>query len=197
MAARIPGYPDAVLLAGGMSLLPMMNMRYVQVDHVIDLGRIEPLRELTVAKDRVLIGAMVPQRVLETDAGLARIAPLFPLAYTLVGHATTRNRGTFGGAICNLDPSSEQPAIALALDACLTLVSASGKRKVEAPDWALGYMMPNIQPGELLTEISFEPWAAGHGVGIQEFSRRHGDYALSVPLRFWNWMARGLFREPA
>ncbi len=169
---------NAKLLAGGQSLMPMLNMRYVLPDHVIDLNRIDGLATLREDGDTLEIGAMTRQRDIEFSGVVRSRCPLLHEAILQVGHRQTRNRGTLGGSLCHLDPSAELVAVAAALDAVVTLAGAKGEREVAFADFPQGYMTTALTPGELLTGVRFPLWRAGHGHAFVEFARRHGDFAV-------------------
>ena len=169
---------DAKLLTGGQSLMPMLNMRFVVPDHVVDLNGVAGLAGITDAGDALEIGAMTRQRDLMRDAAVAAKAPIIPEALEFVGHFQTRNRGTIGGSLCHLDPAAEQPCLMAAYDAVLTVQGPDGTREVPFAEWPLAYMIPSIGPDELLTKVRVPNWAAGHGYGFAEYARRHGDFAI-------------------
>jgi carbon-monoxide dehydrogenase medium subunit len=169
---------NAKVLAGGQSLMPMLNMRFVLPDHVIDLNRIEGLSFIREAGGRLEIGAMTRQRDIEFSDVVARACPLLREAILNVGHRQTRNRGTIGGSLCHLDPSAELVVAAAALDATITVAGPSGERPIAFNDFPIGYMTPSIGLDELVTRIDLPLWPAGHGYGFVEFARRHGDFAI-------------------
>jgi carbon-monoxide dehydrogenase medium subunit len=173
---------DAKLLAGGQSLMPMMNFRYLMSSHLIDLNGIDALTAIGEKNGRLHIGAMARQRDIELAPLVRQRAPLIPEAYKLVSHKQIRNRGTLGGSLCQLDPSSEQPCFTAALDGVLTIArygdGALQLRELPMADWALMYMTPALEEGELLVNVSLEIWPQGHGYAFEEFARRHGDYAI-------------------
>lgn len=168
----------AKLLAGGQSLVSMLNLRFVLPDHLIDLNGIDELSYIRNTDGRIEIGAMTRQRVIERSEEVKRAAPIFIEALAEVGHFQTRNRGTIGGSLAHLDPAAELPGIAALYDAELTVRGRRGSRKVAMADWALGYMTPALEPDEVLTEVAFRPWREPHGYAFLEFSRRHGDFAI-------------------
>lgn len=170
---------NAKILAGGQSLVPMLNMRFVLPDHVIDINRVPELAAIRDAGDAIEIGAMVRQRELLASPLLREQLPLVVEAVRHVGHLQTRSRGTFGGSLCHLDPSAELPAVATALDAVLTVSGPRATREVPIAEWGLGYMMPNLQPDEILTAIRLPKWPQPHGHAFTEFARRHGDFAIA------------------
>ncbi len=171
---------NARLLAGGQSLMPMLNMRFVLPDHLIDLARVEALRGVRLEADRARIGAMTVQRDLERDAALAERLPLVAEALRWVGHRQTRNRGTLGGSLCHLDPAAELPAVCAVLDAVVRVRGPGGERQLAFADFPLGYMTPAIEPDEMLVGVELPLWPRGHGHGFAEFARRHGDYAIAL-----------------
>jgi carbon-monoxide dehydrogenase medium subunit len=167
------------LLAGGQSLMPMLNLRYLYPDHLVDLNRIPGLAGITVTADRLRIGAMTRQRRIATAPEIAREAPILVEALRLVGHRQTRNRGTIGGSLCHLDPAAELPCLALLYDAVIDIAGPDGQRSVAMRDFMAGYMSPALLPGELVTAIEFPLWPTGHGYGFVEYARRHGDFAVA------------------
>jgi len=169
---------NARLLAGGQSLMPMLNMRFVLPDHVIDLNRIDALSFVRESPDGIEIGAMTRQRAVEFDPTIRARCPLLPEAILEVGHRQTRNRGTIGGSLCHLDPSAELVAVAMALDAVVTITGRAGERDVPFAQFPAGYMTPAIAPDELVTAVRFPLWPKGHGYAFLEFARRHGDFAM-------------------
>jgi carbon-monoxide dehydrogenase medium subunit len=182
-AAQLLGtLEDARVLAGGQSLMPMMNFRYLMTSHLIDLNGVEALTRIEERDGRLHIGAMARQRDIELSPLVMKRAPLIREAYQLVSHKQIRNRGTLGGSLCQLDPSSEQPCFTAALDGVLTIAryedGAVTTRELPMSDWALMYMTPALEEGDLLAGISLEIWPEGHGYAFEEFARRHGDYAI-------------------
>jgi carbon-monoxide dehydrogenase medium subunit len=170
---------NAKLLAGGQSLMPMLNMRYVLPDHVIDLNKVKDLFYLRESNGSLVVGAMTRQRDLEFSAEVKSRHPLIHEALLNVGHRQTRNRGTVGGSLCHLDPSAEIPTVALALDATVTAAGPKGKRDIPFTEFPAGYMTPAIEADEILVEVRFPAWPKGHGYGFVEFARRHGDFAIA------------------
>jgi aerobic carbon-monoxide dehydrogenase medium subunit len=169
---------NAKLLAGGQSLMPMLNMRFVLPDHVIDLNRVEGLSFIRERDGTLDIGAMTRQRDLEFSDLVLRRCPLMHDAIRLVGHRQTRNRGTLGGSLCHLDPSAELVAVAAALDATVTVSGPNGAREIEFGAFPVAFMTPAIEQNELVTAARFALWPPGHGYAFVEFVRRHGDFAI-------------------
>jgi carbon-monoxide dehydrogenase medium subunit len=171
--------PNAKILAGGQSLVPMMNFRYVIVDHLVDLGHVDDLRGIAVMDGRLRIGAMMRQRDLELSPEIARHCPLLAEALRHVGHRQTRNRGTIGGSLAHADPAAELPAVCAAYDAVVHVASIRGIRAVPFRDFSLGFMATALAPDEMIAAIELPIWRPGHGFGFHEFARRHGDFALA------------------
>jgi carbon-monoxide dehydrogenase medium subunit len=169
---------NAKLLAGGQSLMPMLNMRFVLPDHVIDLNRVEGLSFIRETDGALEIGAMTRQRDIEFSDVVRARCPLMAEAIALVGHRQTRNRGTLGGSLCHLDPSAELVSVAAALDATVTAAGPNGRREIAFADFPVAFMTPAIEPNELLTAVRFPVWPKGHGFAFIEFARRHGDFAI-------------------
>ena len=178
-ALRLVGSLDnAKLLAGGQSLAPMLNFRYVLPDHVVDLNRVAGLSGVRIDGRRVTVGAMTRQRALEKDEALAQRCPIVREALAEVGHVQTRNRGTLGGSLAHLDPAAELPGVMALYDAQLEVASARGTRTARISEWSQGYMTPNLRPDEILTAITWEAWEGRHGHAFVEFARRRGDFAI-------------------
>jgi len=169
---------NAKLLAGGQSLMPMLNMRFVLPEHVIDLNRVEVLSYIRERDGGIEIGAMTRQRDLEFSDVVQVRCPLMHEAIRQVGHRQTRNRGTLGGSLCHLDPSAELVSVAAALDASVQVTGRNGERSIDFADFPVAYMTPALEPDELLTGVRFPCWPKGHGYAFVEFARRHGDFAI-------------------
>ena len=169
---------DAKILAGGQSLMPMMNMRYVTPEDVIDINGVNELDFIKLENDHLTIGSMTRQKDILSNQEIFDKAPIFREALNHVGHIQTRSRGTIGGSLCHLDPSAEIPALASLYDASLTVVNRQGSREIPIDEWVLAYMMPSISEEEILTSISIPVWKNPHGYAFIEFARRHGDFAV-------------------
>jgi carbon-monoxide dehydrogenase medium subunit len=170
---------NAKLLAGGQSLMPMLNMRYVLPDHVIDLNRVEGLSYVRETGGAIEIGGMTRQRELEFSDLIRGKLPLMQEAILQIGHRQTRNRGTIGGSLCHLDPAAELVTLGAAFDAAVVVTGPNGTREVAFADFPVGYMTTAVEPTEILTAVRFKPWPTGHGYAFVEFSRRHGDFAIT------------------
>jgi carbon-monoxide dehydrogenase medium subunit len=169
---------NAKLLAGGQSMMPMLNMRFVQPDHIIDINKVEGLSYIREANGALEIGAMTRQREIEFSDLVRRVCPLMHAAIRHVGHRQTRNRGTIGGSLCHLDPSAELVTVAAAMDATVTVQGPNGTREIAFADFPVAFMTPAIELNELVTAVRFPLWPVGHGYGFVEFARRHGDFAI-------------------
>src|SRR5579871_5271567 len=170
---------NAKVLAGGQSLMPMLNMRYVLPDHVIDLNKIPALSYIRETDGVIEFGAMTRQRDIEFSDVVKSRFPIVHEAILNVGHRQTRNRGTIGGSLCHLDPSAELVTLAAAHDATVTVTGPNGTRTIPFAEFPVTFMTTSLEANELLTRVSFPAWPAGHGYGFVEFARRHGDFALA------------------
>ncbi len=196
-AELLASLPNAKILAGGQSLVPMMNFRYLIVDHLIDLGHVEDLRGVAAIDGQLRMGAMTRQRDLESSPEIARHCPLLTEALRHVGHRQTRNRGTIGGSLAHADPAAELPAVCAAYDAVLHLASIRGLRAVPFRDFPVGYMATALEPDEMIAAIELPIWRRGHGHGFHEFARRHGDFALAGAAALLDIGAGGVVRRAA
>ena len=169
---------NAKALAGGQSLMPMLNMRYAMPDHLVDLNDIEELSGIELRADALYIGAMTRQRDIELSPLVKEHCPLITEALWNVGHVQTRNRGTLGGSLCHLDPASELPTVAMALDATIHVQGRNGKRELPMAKFPLTFMTPAIEPDEIVAGALLPLWPKGHGYAFLEFARRHGDFAV-------------------
>jgi aerobic carbon-monoxide dehydrogenase medium subunit len=189
--------PNARILAGGQSLVPMMNFRFVIADHLIDLGRIDDLRGIGVGEGTLRIGAMTRQRDLETSPEVARYCPLMAAALRHVGHRQTRNRGTIGGSLAHADPAAELPAVCAAYDALIHIASVRGIRQAAFHEFATGYMTTALAPDEMIAAVELPIWRQGHGHGFHEFARRNGDFALAGAAALLDVGAANIVRRAA
>ena len=171
-------HEDARPLAGGQSLVPMMNFRFVQPEHLIDLNNVFGLGGISFQNGEVTFGAMTRQRVIERDKLVADFAPIFPLALSHVGHRQTRARGTIGGSLCHFDPSAELCNLAALHDAGLRIARKGSARTMWFEEFGKGYLSTAIEPDEMLTHVTLKRWPAGHGFAFEEFAMRHGDFAI-------------------
>jgi len=180
-AADLIGRLDnAMPLAGGQSLMPMLNFRVVAPDHLIDLNRVAGLSYIDIKDGSGRFGAMTRQRDIEFSSEVAKTFPVLRDALKHVGHRQTRNRGTIGGSLCHLDPSAELVNMAALHDGVLEAASRRGRREIRIADWVRGIMTNALEPGELLTGVMLKAWPVGHGSAFEEFARRHGDFAITA-----------------
>lgn len=177
-AALLARLEDARLLAGGQSLMPMMNFRLVTPAHLIDLDKVEELRGARPEGAGLRIGAMTCQRDLEISAAIGGDFPILIEALSLVGHRPTRNRGTIGGSLCHLDPAAELVNLAALYEAAFEACSVRGSRPLGFAEFAKGAMTNALAPDELLSAVTLVPWSPRHGWAFEEVSRRHGDFAI-------------------
>jgi aerobic carbon-monoxide dehydrogenase medium subunit len=169
---------DAKPLAGGQSLVPLMNLRLAAPAVLVDLN---PIGELAYVFDdgvRLVLGAMTRHRVVAGSERVRAACPLLAHAASHIGYPAIRARGTIGGSLAHADPVSELPCVAVTLDAELVLASADGRRSVAAGEFFRGYFTTAIEPGELLVEVRFPQSGDGAGWGFAELARKAGDYAL-------------------
>jgi carbon-monoxide dehydrogenase medium subunit len=171
---------DASVLAGGQSLVPLMNFRVAQPAHLVDINNVDELDYIRVDDGWLAIGARTRQSAVERSEDVARAAPLMSEAMRHVAHPPVRHRGTVVGSVVHADPAAELPAVVLALDGELVLQGPDGERRVPARAFFTGPLMTAKRPGELVTEVRV-PAANGGGDGhaIVEFSRRHADFAVA------------------
>jgi len=169
---------DARVLAGGQSLVPMMNLRLAQPERLVDLNRVPRLDQLDANAVAVSIGAMVRQDALARSEAVADRWPLLHQAVGYVGYPATRHRGTVGGSAAHADPAAELPAALLALDAQFVAQRRDGSRTIDARDFFLDYYTTALEPGEILTEIRVAALPAGCGTAFLELARRYHDFPI-------------------
>lgn len=168
---------DPRVLAGGQSLVPLMNFRLAQPGRLVDLRRVAGLDLIRHDGDVLVIGAMVRQAVAERSPEVALAAPLLAEALGNVAHPPIRNSGTVVGSIAHADPAAELPAVALAMDADMTAVGPRGERRIPAAEFFQGPFTTALEPDEILTEVRFPASAGGHA--FAEFARTHGNFAIA------------------
>jgi carbon-monoxide dehydrogenase medium subunit len=170
---------DGKVLAGGQSLVPILNMRLASPAHLVDVNQVHGLDAVTVTDDEVRVGALARQASVEHhDDGYAAL-PLLRQALTLVAHPVIRNRGTVVGSLAHADPSAELPAVLVLTGGVVEVVGGRGAREVAAADFFLGPLETAIAPDELAVAVRLPRFPAGTGTAFLERSRRHGDYALA------------------
>lgn len=178
--ARLAHDPDAKLLAGGQSLMTLMNLRLARPSAVIDIGRLTELGRIFDDTDDLVLGALVTHRTVEVDPLIAARAPLLADAARYIGHVGIRNRGTLGGSIAHADPAAEMPMATLVLDATFYVESASsGRRRVPADQMFVSFYTNGLAPDEMITWISVPAIRPEQGWGFVEYAHQHGDYGLA------------------
>lgn len=168
------------LLAGGQTLVPMMNFRLATPAIVVDLNRIPELAYIKNDNDVVRVGAMTRQRAVEFSDIVARDLPVLQAAIRMVGHLPTRSRGTIGGSIANADAAAEIPMVLQALGGEVSVRGPSGERRIAAANLIEDAMITSLAEDEVLTEVRFPKMAPGARFAVEEFSRRHGDFAIAA-----------------
>lgn len=171
---------ETKILAGGQSLIPMMNFRLVRPDLIIDINQLIELDYIKeVPGGGLVVGALTRHRTLITSALVQKHFPIISNAMRYVAHLAIRNRGTIGGSICQADPAAELPLLAKLLDAVIVVRSQAGERRILAEQFFAGAMTPSLHVDELVTHIEF-PGVRHSGWGFREFGRRPGDFALAA-----------------
>ena len=171
---------EARVLAGGQSLVPMMNFRLATPAAIVDLNRIAGLAEIGEADGVVTIGAMVRQRRIEFAPLIAEKLPLLSAATRWIGHLPTRTRGTIGGSIAHADPAAEIPMILQVLEGEVVVRAPQGERRIAAPDLFLSPLTTSLAPDEVIIEVHFPTMPPGASYAIEEFARRKGDFAIAA-----------------
>jgi len=167
---------EAKVLAGGQSLMPMLNLRLARPAVIVDVNRVPTLDRITEENGTLRVGALVRQRALERWS-VARV-PVLAAGLRLVGHTAIRNRGTVAGSVVHADPAAELPALLLCLDGSAVARSRAGEREIAAEALFQGPLMTTLRPDELVVETRWAPPSPGTGWSVQEVARRHGDFAL-------------------
>jgi carbon-monoxide dehydrogenase medium subunit len=170
---------DAKVLAGGQSLVPLLNFRLAAPSVLVDINRIPGLAGVAVEDGRLRIGAMTRTRVLELDPLVRQAVPILTAAARWVGHVQIRNRGTVGGSIAHSDPAAELPAVSILLDAVVDVAGPGGTRTIGADDLFVGFLTTTIAEDELLTGMTFPVLDSRDRWAFEEFAHRRGDFALA------------------
>lgn len=177
---QLAAHPDAKVMAGGQSLMALMNLRLARPSVIIDIGRLDELRRIFDDTDDLILGALVTHRTVEVDPLIAARAPLLAAAARHIGHVGIRNRGTIGGSVAHADPAAEMPLATLVLGATFHVESAArGRREVRAEDMFVSFFTSALQRDELITWISIPAVRYGQGWGFVEYAHQHGDYGLA------------------
>ena len=196
---------DAKVLAGGQSLIPMMNLRMSSPSVLIDINRIAALKLVSENEQELRIGVLTRHHQIQSNPLIARYAPLLRLAVEHVAHLAIRNRGTFGGSLCHADPAAEFPACAVLLNATMEIGSVRGTRLVKAREFFHGPFTTAIEADEMLLAVRIPKPPPGARFGIDELSRRHGDFAIAglcvsvhslAGRESFEWVAFGIADRP-
>ena len=180
VASLADGGGDAKIIAGGQSLVPMLNFRLLRPSILVDINRIGDLAFIQETGKNICVGALTRHFQLETSPVIARHLPILACAMTHVAHLAIRNRGTIGGSLAHADPAAELPMIALLLDAELSIASTSGKRTIAARDFFLDALTVDLAGSDIVTEIVLPKLPPETGWGFDEVARRSGDFALAA-----------------
>lgn len=182
---------DAKVLAGGQSLMPMLNLRLLRPHCLVDINGVASLAYIREEGGELAIGAGTRQRALERSDAVRRAAPLLHLAMPFIAHFQIRNRGTIGGSLSHADPAAELPAVVAALGATVVLRDARGERRMTPAQFFTGYLTTALEPDEVLAEIRIPIQPAGTGSAFHEVNRRHGDFAIAAAAAWVRLDARG------
>ncbi len=174
--ARVGG--DGKVLAGGQSLLPMLNMRLAAPAHLVDINRLTELAYVDSTPEAVVVGALARHAAVERDEAAYAVQPLLRRALRQVAHPVIRNRGTTVGSIAHADPSGEMTAVLALTGGTVQVAGAAGRREVPAADFFAGPLESTLAEGELAVSVTFPAFEAGSGSTFVEVARRHGDYAM-------------------
>jgi aerobic carbon-monoxide dehydrogenase medium subunit len=169
---------EAKILAGGHSLLPIMNLRLAQPKALIDIGKIPALSGIREENGTIVIGAMTTHYMIESSDLLKEKVPILPETATVIGDVQVRNRGTIGGSIAHADPAGDFPAVAVALDMQLTVVGPKGERTIKAREFFVDILTTALQPDEILTEIRIPAFAPRTGSAYAKMANPASGYAI-------------------
>ncbi|ASS58060.1 FAD binding domain-containing protein [Rhizobium leguminosarum] len=178
-AALAAAEGDGKIIAGGQSLMPMINFRLVKPTILIDINRVAGLDRIELHNDRVKIGATVRHHMTATDAIIRAHLPIVHEAMHHVAHMTVRNRGTFCGSVAHADPATEMPMMTRFLDGTIIAYSVRGRREIPAADFFVGSLVNSMEPDEFVVGVELDAMRPDAGWGFEEFARRHGDFALA------------------
>lgn len=171
---------DGKILAGGQSLMPMLNFRLVRPSVLIDINRIPGLAYVEATGDVIRVGALTRHHTLETSPEIKAHLPVLTAAMQHVAHLAIRNRGTIGGSLSHADPAAELPMMAMLLDAKIGIQSSAGRRVVNARAFFVGSLITALGEDEIVTDVEFPNLAPGTGWAFEEMARRAGDFALAA-----------------
>ncbi|WP_418060027.1 FAD binding domain-containing protein [Pimelobacter simplex] len=174
----LAGHPEAKVLAGGQSLVPLLSMRLAAPAVLVDINELPDLDHVRVGADGVRVGALARHAQVLADPDVARVQPLVTKALANVAHATIRNRGTTVGSLVHADAAAEMPMVLRLLDGSVDVVGPSGRRTIPVDELYVGPLESSLHHDEIAVEAFFPALAAGSGVAFEEIARRHGDYAM-------------------
>ena len=183
--------PEAFVIAGGQSLMPVLAFRLATPSLLVDLRRLPGLGNIAVGDDGLRLGALVRWRDIEDDRRLPAAHPLLHAAVAHVAHYRIRNRGTVGGSLAHADPAAELPGVAVTCEGEITLFGQAGSRTVRAGDFFTGPLSTLRQPDEIVTELHLPKWPSGRRWAFRKYARRDGDFALAGILLFYDRIGRG------
>lgn len=176
--AALAATPDAKVLAGGQSLIPLLSMRLAAPRMLVDINAIPGLDDIEVTADGVRVGALARHAAVLASGAIPVVQPLLPLALAHVAHATIRNRGTVVGSLVHADAAAELPAVLAVLGGSVDVVGPAGRRTINAQQLYVGPLESSLAHDEIAVSAFFPALPEGAGVGFEEIARRHGDYAL-------------------
>jgi carbon-monoxide dehydrogenase medium subunit len=179
LAALEQSMPDGRILAGGQSLMPLLNLRLTKPKILVDLNGISGLDGVRETAEGLSIGAMTRQHSVERAALVRERCPILAEAIRHIGHVAIRHRGTIGGSLVHADPAAELPAVALALDAKFEVARDGIDRTIRAEEFFIDYLTTALAPDEILREIVFPIVRPSSGYALEEVTRRHGDFAIA------------------
>lgn len=172
------GAGEAKILAGGQSLVPLLNFRLSHPELLVDVNRLTELDYVARTPDGLRIGALTRHRTIETSPLVRNHVPILSHAAAQIGHLAIRNRGTLGGSLAHADPAAELPLIAVLLDATVETTGSGGSRRIPAAAFFDGPLTTTLRNDEMITTMEIPAIAKGSGYGLQEFTRRSGDFAI-------------------
>jgi aerobic carbon-monoxide dehydrogenase medium subunit len=187
--------PEALVIAGGQSLMPVLAFRLATPSLLVDLRRLPGLGNIAVGDDGVRLGALVRWREIEEDQRLVAAHPLLRAAIAHVAHYQIRNRGTVGGSLAHADPAAELPGVAVTCEGEITLFGPDGSRTLRCGDFFTGPLSTLRQPDEIVTELHLPKWPSGRRWAFQKYARRQGDFALAGILLFYDEDRQGTLRD--
>jgi len=180
VAALAAAGGDGKIIAGGQSLMPMMNFRLVRPSVLVDINRIPGLDTITLRGNRLGVGALVRHQMTASDETIRSHIPILHGVMQHVAHLTVRNRGTFVGSLCHADPAAEMPMMTQFLNGTVHVAGPQGRRQVAVGDFITGSLTTDLASDEMVYEVDLDTFPEGTGWGFHEFARRHGDYALAA-----------------